>query len=294
VLVAKWENGVADKIYGVIGATSLVGAALLPRLVASNCRVAAFSRRKPESENSNLRPGSLVWNPKGVEITHWISLAPIWVLAELLPMLEDRGARKVVVLSTTSLFTKSRSESPAEQRLVEGIRTSEAKLAEWAGKHDIEWVVLRPTLIYGLGKDRNISEIARMINRFGFFPLLGEGVGLRQPIHAEDVAQACQAALDLPEIKNRAYNISGCEQLSYREMVLRIFRCMDKQERLVSIPRWAFTMILLLLRRFRRFQDWSVAMVDRMNQDMVFDHAEAEQDIGFKPRPFRLEAGDLP
>ncbi|EGW55272.1 hypothetical protein TevJSym_ad00050 [endosymbiont of Tevnia jerichonana (vent Tica)] len=116
-----------------------------------------------------------------MEITHWISLAPIWVLAELLPMLEARGARKVVVLSTTSLFTKSRSESPAEQRLVEGIRTSEAMLAEWAGKHDIEWVVLRPTLIYGLGKDRNISEIARMINRFGFFHCWAKGWGCDNP-----------------------------------------------------------------------------------------------------------------
>ncbi len=62
-------------------------------------------------------------------------------------------------------------------------------------KQGVEWVILRPTLIYGHGRDKNITEIARFIRRFGFFPLLGKANGLRQPIHVEDVAEACFAAL---------------------------------------------------------------------------------------------------
>jgi hypothetical protein len=35
-------------------------------------------------------------------------------------------------------------------------------------------------------------------------------------------------------------------------------------------------------------------MVERMNQDMVFDHTEATKDFGFEPRGFQLEKVDIP
>ncbi len=284
----------SEQICGVIGATSLVGAALLPRLIDCNYAVAAFSRQKPECEPPHLQAGSVVWNPNGVEISHWVSLAPIRILHELLPMMEVRGARKIVALSTTSLFTKVASKDGAELQMVKEIKEAENALSVWADSHDIEWVVLRPTLIYGFGKDRNIIEIAKMIKRFGFFPLLGSGKGLRQPIHMEDVAQACQSALERPDVKNCSYNISGEEQLSYREMVERVFSYMNKKQRLISVPRWMFLLVLIVLRRFKRFSKWSIAMADRMNQDMVFEYSEATRDLDFKPRPFRLESRDLP
>lgn len=89
------------------------------------------------------------------------------------------------------------------------------------------WVILRPTLIYGRGRDRNITVIARFIRRFGFFPVLGRATGLRQPVHAEDVALACHRALEAPAATNRAYNISGGETVTYREMVRRVFLALE-------------------------------------------------------------------
>jgi hypothetical protein len=35
-------------------------------------------------------------------------------------------------------------------------------------------------------------------------------------------------------------------------------------------------------------------MAERMNRDMAFAHDEASRDLGFAPRPFRLEPRDLP
>ncbi|MDI6746185.1 MAG: hypothetical protein QMD17_03475 [Rhodocyclaceae bacterium] len=82
---------------------------------------------------------------------------------------------------------------------------------------------LPPTLIYGLGRDKNIAEMARFIRRFGFFPVLGKATGLRQPIHTADVAGACLGALRAPDAANRDYNISGGETFAYRDMVARVF-----------------------------------------------------------------------
>ena len=121
-----------------------------------------------------------------------------------------------------------------------------------------------------------------------------EAKGLRQPIHAEDVAGACSAALQGSDVANRAYNISGGETLTYREMVARIFTALGRRPRVLTVPLWAFRLAVTMLRRLPRYRQWSSAMAERMNRDLVFDHAEAARDLGFKPRAFELTAEDLP
>jgi len=155
-------------------------------------------------------------------------------------------------------------------------------------------VILRPTLTYGLGQDKNISEIIRLIRRLGFFPLLGQAKGLRQPVHAEDVAAACLLALERNSIINHAYNLSGGEILTYREMVKRIFIALGRHPGLISIPSGLFRPASTLVRLFPRYRHWNIAMAERMNTDLVFDHSEAARDLSFKPRNFHLTSRDLP
>jgi nucleoside-diphosphate-sugar epimerase len=153
---------------------------------------------------------------------------------------------------------------------------------------------IAPTMIYGLGTDKNVAEIIRFISRWGFFPILGQANGLRQPIHVEDLARACVVAMDSPTGKNRAYDVSGAEELPYREMIKRIFVALGKKPRIVVFPRGCFRCALLGLNLIPRFRYWSVAMVDRMESDMVFDHSDARDAFGFDPRSFMLGVNDLP
>ena len=286
-----------DRI-GVLGATSMVGGCLLPALTATGTRVMAFSRSPPRPREhgvdwfrlGNLSPAIAAAAP----IVHWISLAPIWALPECFALLEAHGARRIVVLSSTSLFTKQDSNDPQEQAVAQKLADAEAQIAQWAHSRGVEWVILRPTLIYGLGQDKNITEIAGFIRRFGFFPVFGKAAGLRQPIHTADVASACVAALKAPVAMNRAYNISGGETLTYRDMVKRVFAALARPVRLLPVPLWAFGLAVSLLRRWPKYRQWSSAMAERMGQDLVFSHSEAQRDFGFNPRPFVLAPGDLP
>jgi nucleoside-diphosphate-sugar epimerase len=278
---------------GVLGASSLVGEYLLPMLRDAGWRVVAFSRRAAES-GLGVEWRQLPFTEVAAEISHWICVAPIWVLPDYFALFEASGARRVVVLSSTSCFTKVGSDDTAEQATVAKLIDGETRLQAWAESRGIEWVILRPTLIYGLGRDKNLSEIACFIRRFGFFPVLGEAKGLRQPIHAEDVAGACLAALQGSDVRNRSYNISGGETLSYREMVARIFTAIGRCPRVLTVSLWAFRLAVTMLRRLPRYRQWSSAMAERMNRDLVFDHTDAARDLGFKPRAFELTAEDLP
>ncbi|MDH5347119.1 MAG: NAD-dependent epimerase/dehydratase family protein, partial [Nitrospira sp.] len=122
-------------------------------------------------------------------------------------MIKGCGARRVVALSSTSLFVKNDSSDQSEKHIACCLAEGEHALRAWAEAHGVEWVILRPTLIYGRGRDKNLTEIIRFVRRWGFFPLLGKAVGLRQPVHAEDVAAACVSALTLSAVANRTYTL---------------------------------------------------------------------------------------
>lgn len=280
---------------GLFGATSLVGTSLLSLLAEKGRRVVAFSRQAGAAGNADWHQIGTQSLPRPGEkgIPHWICVAPIWVLPLYFDLMLASGAKRVVALSSTSLYTKQDSSDPAERAVADQLIESEAKLQDWAECNGIEWVVLRPTLIYGQGRDKNVSEIARFIRRFGFFPVFCQAHGLRQPVHADDVASACVAALECPLAANRAYNISGGETLSYREMVRRVFAAMGRRPRIVQVPLGMFALATAWLRIFPRYRHWTAAMAGRMNRDLVFGHEAAARDLGFAPRPFRLEPEDL-
>jgi len=289
---------------GVIGATSFVGASLLPLLTKAGCQVLAFSRQLVAGTDDGvvwrqlpLTKSSLhqTFPPRVEDVAErWVCVAPIWVLQEYFTLMETYGVRRVVVLSSTSRFTKDKSTDSEEQALALRFAEGEMRVQAWAESHGVEWVILRPTLIYGLGRDKNIAEIARLICRFGFFPLLGKASGLRQPIHTEAVAGACMAALQTPCATDHAYNISGGETLTYRDMVVRIFTALGRRPRLLTVPLWVFRLAVAMLRHLPRYRLWSAAMVERMNRDLVFDHSDATRDLDFLPQPFQLTPEDLP
>ncbi len=297
------DEGVQPNDVGVIGASSFVGTCLLPLLINEGWQVKAFSRcavescgdgvlwrRLPMAESPSIQPSR---QSSEADIPHWICLAPLWVLPEYFTLLEAYGVRRIVVLSSTSRFTKEESSDQEEQILAQRLAKAEALVTEWAENRGIDWVILRPTLIYGLGQDKNIAEIARIIHRFGFFPLFGSARGLRQPIHVQDVANACLEALQMPASVNKAYNISGAETLSYRDMIVRIFVAMGRNPLLVSVPLFIFRIAVSLLRYLPRYRHWSVAMAERMNSDLVFEHSDAERDLAFNPRTFVLSEQDV-
>ena len=292
----------SKKQVGVLGATSLVGRCLLPLLKKNGWSVRAYSRHKVNSTDPDIRWVQIPESPDDLhdpagesdQIGFWICVAAICVLPDYFPMLEKHGARRIVALSSTGIFIKIHSASAEERSTALKLSGAETRLEQWSADAGVEWVILRPTLIYGRGMDKNISEIVRVIRRLGFFPLLGKGDGRRQPVHAEDVAMACLSALEKKDIVNRAYNLSGGETLRYREMINRLFTALGCRPMLMHVPLWFFRLAAAVLRLFPRYRHLTSHMAERMNTDLVFDHADAGRDLNFQPRLFQPGSEDLP
>lgn len=277
----------------VTGATNQIGFFLLPRLRAAGFSVTAVSRKGLKGDSSvRWLSVDLLTTPLMIEQPVWLfHLAPLPLLPILLARLsasdgfKSRYLQKVIAFSSTSCFSKANSPDPKERAVAVELSVAEREVIAWCEAHQVAWVLLRPTLIYGCGRDENVSFIARFIRRFGFFPILGAGSGLRQPVHADDLALACLQVVFSNLAVNRAYNLSGGETLSYREMVAAIFAQLGKPVRIFSLsPR--LYQALALNWWLPLISSVSPAMIMRMNQDLCFEHEAATRDFGYLPRNF--------
>ena len=283
----------------ITGSSSMIGDFLLPALTRRGFSVQALSRRPGiNPEETSEEPGRLHWYtvdltqkdvvlPEGADTL--IHLAPLWLLPPLIPALSTQGIKRVLAFGSTSVLTKMDSASAHERWLMENLTRAETDLAQRCADDGIHWTIFRPTLVYHLGRDKNVSVIAHFIRRFGFFPLVGEGTGLRQPVHAEDLAGACLAALDAPATYGQSYNLSGGETISYRAMVTRLFTHYHKPPRIVTLPLSWLRLGLSALALWPAYRYLTPDMADRINRDMCFDTSQAVQDFGYQARGFLQE-----
>ncbi|NJO15167.1 MAG: NAD-dependent epimerase/dehydratase family protein [Thioploca sp.] len=275
----------------VTGASSQIGRFLIPRLKMAGFTITAISRQPQPYQRG------VTWQQLDLQVTTLpISPSQPYLLFHLAPLpllpfglarlAQPAAIKRIIAFSSTSCFSKRTSTDPQERAIVAQLTKAEQSLINWCQVKQVEWTLFRPTLIYGCGQDKNVSFIAQFIRRFGFFPLLGQGKGLRQPVHADDLAAACiQAALSLTAV-NRAYNLSGGQTLSYRAMVEAIFQQLGKKPYIFSIPLPAFKLLVYSMAWLPTFAHLSTAMITRMNQDLCFDHSTAHHDFGYCPRKF--------
>ncbi|OYX06427.1 MAG: epimerase [Caulobacter vibrioides] len=270
----------------VLGATSLIGRHLMARLKGEGLDPIAFSRRPPSGDacwiGGDLKDPDLAERlPVAATV---FSLSPIWLLPPALPALKARGMTRLVAFSSTSRFTKTDSPVAAERAVAAALAEAEQALETWCAANGVAWTILRPTLIYDEGHDENVSRIARLVRRFHVMPLSGAGEGLRQPVHAEDLAAGALAAALASAATNRAYDLVGGETVSYRVMVDRVFEGLGKTPRSLPMPTWLFGLIMRLAKPF--YPGATTAMGTRMGQDLTFDSSDAARDFDWSPRRF--------
>jgi nucleoside-diphosphate-sugar epimerase len=181
-----------------------------------------------------------------------------------------------------SAETKRDSDVPAEREISQTLRNGEHALAAACQRHGSDWTVLRPTLIYGAGLDKSLTPIARRAMRTRVFPLLA-GRGMRQPVHAQDLASAALAALDTPASAMKILPIGGGECLPVREMFARVRRSLPMDTLPVPIPAWS-------LRLARRGAGRWRGPLSRLDADLVADNTEMTRLLGVNPRAFRPDA----
>lgn len=267
----------------VFGATGSVGRFLLPSLAGVH-EVLAVSRR-PQRDTGQIR-----WLQADLQDTTAqfqtvdaiISLGPLDLFSEWLVRHPRVAPSRVIALSSMSASSKSDSSDSRERQLAQRLRAAEQKVQQTCAQRDVACTLFRPTLIYGAGSDRSLAPIARFARRWRFMPVPADASGLRQPVHAADLAIACVAALDNPATFDKTYSLGGGERLRFDDVIKRIRSAIPGFVGVLPIP-------LIALHMATR-RGWLGPVrpsgINRLRTDLLADNAPATRDFGYAPRNF--------
>ena len=274
----------------VFGASGQIGLPLLDRLGDAGWRVHAVSRQaRSDTPGRHWLQGDFAHVPVlPRDVDAIFSCGPLDLFARWYATANVVSPR-VVAFGSTSATSKHASDDEHERDVARRLLGAEASVFEASEQRGAGATMLRPTLVYGAGRDATLTRIAAMARRWGRFVLPRRADGLRQPVHVQDLADAAFAANASPVAQGRSYDLPGGETLAYRDMVRRVLACLDPPLPLLELPMPLFRAAVAAAQARGVARELTPAAVARMREDLAFDAAPARRDFGYAPRAFRPE-----
>lgn len=277
----------------VLGASGQIGRFLVPRLRDAGWTVLAASRQSRMTQHPDVTwlQGDLFSGlPTLPALDAIFSLGPLDGFARWLDSSHLHGTPQIVALGSMSALSKRQSSDPREGKLAQSLLDAEAGLQSAARSRGLAWTILRCTLIYGAGIDHSLSPIARIATKYRIFPRLPFASGLRQPVHACDLAGACLAAVGNAQVDGRILAVGGAERLPFSSMLDRVIDSLQVKVLRVPLNPVAMRLGMGLARPFRPGGMPGPAFLARLSADLVADDGPARALLGWSPRGFAPDA----
>ncbi len=277
----------------VTGATGLIWRRLTLRLIDQGDSVRVLSRqplralplRKLGAQvvgGDITQPRTLPHAMKDIDVVYHVAglvgpgfwspsyaLVNVTGVANVLAAARAAGVRRVVHVSSVAAYahpgpdtTEDAPVGPGRGRGVYAASKARGDLLaqEAAKSGGLEVAIVRPVFVYDNGRD--MSDIRRWVHRLNLLPVVplpAGGAFTLDVVHADDVAQLlalCGAAEQAP---GRAYNASGGEVLSFRDLLATERPNRAHPPRIVSLPA-------------------------RTRQGATFPAARARAELGYEPQ----------
>ena len=280
----------------VTGGTGFTGSRLIPLLLKNGIQVRALVR--PTSNRSPLSVLTVEWVTgdladaesftaalRGVDALVNIASLGFGHAESIVRAAKEAGVKRGLFISTTAIFTQLNAGSKS-------IRLAAEEAIQASG---LEYTILRPTMIYGSPRDRNMWRLIRLLKIIPIIPIFGDGESLQQPIFVDDVAQAVLLALQNDATIHKSYNIAGKDPLTYNQVIDMVASALGKRVWKLHLPYMPIVRALQFTERMRLRLPIKAEQVLRLNEDKSFSYEDAKRDFGFTSRSFeegiRAEVG---
>lgn len=271
----------------ITGATGFTGSRLIPILLQNGFQVRALTR--PTSDRAPLSALTLEWVTGDLSDTQTLTAALHGVEAlvniaslgfghadNIIASAKAAGVKRGIFISTTAIFTQLNAGSKSVRLAAESaIQASR-----------LNYTILRPTMIYGSLRDRNMWRLIRLLRVTPVMPIFGDGKSLQQPIFVDDVAQAVLLALQTDTTIGKSYNIAGKDPLTYNQVIDTVASALGKRVWKLHLPYMPIVRALQFTEQMNIRLPIKAEQVLRLNEDKSFSYADAQRDFGFSPRSF--------
>lgn len=206
----------------------------------------------------------------------------------LASMAADRGVRRFVFLSSAKVNGEVTRKpcTEADPPRPEGAYAVSKWEAEQALMHiardtGMEWVILRPPLVYGPGVRANFLELMRAVA--AGIPLPFASIDNRRSLlYLGNLVDAVRTCLTHPHARGRTFLVSDGDDLSTPGLTRRLAQALDVPSRLLPMP--------VALLSLAGKMTGKGAAVDRLVGSLQLDTSAIRQTLGWTP-PFGVDEG---
>ena len=310
-LIAPVLGGTAEdqRRIAVTGASGFVGSALTRRLASRGHEVVAVSRGAlPAGSSGTARQIAGLDDAEGLRralestdvVVHLAARVHVMREHHADPLAAFRrvnvegtravheaaraaGVRRFVFLSSIKAMGEGSSTPYREAdtpRPVDayGISKLEAEqaIAKARARGGLEYVVLRPTLVYGPGVAGNFRRLLRLAELSRRIPVpLGKIVNRRSFTSVDNLSSAIEAAATHPAAADQTFLVSDGEDLSTSDLLARLAAGLGSPARLLPCPTRLLRVAAAALGRKEE--------VERLLGSLVVDPSHIQRQLDWKP-----------
>jgi len=180
------------------------------------------------------------------------------------------GAERIIFLSSIRVLASSDNPYVCSKREAENLVIASG----------LPYVIIRPSMIYGPGNEKNMGFLLKMIKKLPVVPVLSFRM---QPFFIDDVVKIIAACLNAPE--NSIFNVTGMETFSFYEVLVKLQNAGYKFK-IIDAPDFFFAVIWLL--SFLPFSPLPHWQVKGLLSDEVFESVDWPKLFDIKPTPFQI------
>jgi len=274
------------KTIAIIGASGHVGFRLVERLSSIykiHCIVRDINKRN-FSRFKNIQVFKVDDISNTVDLTNALNHCHAIINASYIGFAEEilkaikinNNIEHILFTGSTGIFTKLPSSSAEIKREAEKfIRDN----------YTIPNTIIRPTMIYGHKNDKNISKLSQVLKKVPFFPLIGRGDKLLQPVYINDLVRAYEIALFQNKFYRNSYNIAGEKPLRNKEIFQKVSAILDKKVIFISIHPYIISLTIKILWLFK-LKIVSQEQIERFQENKDVNIEKFIEAFDFTPRSF--------
>ena len=201
----------------------------------------------------------------------------------------DAGVRRFVFISSIGVngnltsqapFSEESAPAPHDLYAVSKLE-AEMGLREIAAHSTMDFVILRPPLVYGPCAPGNFGRLMALISRGWPLPF-GSIDNRRSLLYLGNLVDAIHLCLMHPWAANKTYLLSDGEDVSTPELVRRLAQAMGQPARLLPVPPRLLELTAHLVGKGQEVQ--------RLLDSLAVDSGKIRRELGWQP-PYSMEEG---
>ena len=115
---------------------------------------------------------------------------------------------------------------------------SKLRCEELVRKSGLDWVILRPSEVYGVNMEEGIGKLVAWVKKFPIIPIIGDGSYFLSPVSVDDVVQVMVKVLRSGSIKKETLNLCGPEKMTMNELIDRLAQIQKVRIKKIFLPIW--------------------------------------------------------